>query len=94
MRSSTFNFLLASISLSSSRVQLSTLIVGCRCGCCCYAKASLFVIAFYDWFRGKNSTLYKERGVKNRAVLDDIPLETVIVGLDKMAAIENDRRRA
>jgi len=73
---------------------LSTLTVGCRCGCRCYAKVLLFVIAFSDWFCGKNCTPYKEKRAQNRAVLEDIPLETIIVGIYKMAAEENNERRA
>ena len=55
---------------------------------------SLFVIAFSDWFRGKNSIPYKEKRAQSRAFLGDIPLETIIVGVYKMAAEENNERRA
>ena len=54
----------------------------------------MFVIAFSDWFRRKNSTLYKEKRAQSRAVLGDIPLETIIVGIYKMAAEGNNERRA
>jgi len=54
----------------------------------------LFVIAFSDWFHGKNSTPYKEKRAQSRAVLGNIPLETIILDIYKMAAEENNERRA
>jgi len=45
-------------------------------------------------FAGKIAPRKRKKGPKNRAVFGDIPLETIIVGIYKMAAEENNERRA
>ena len=78
-------FSLALIAFSCHHQQLNVVAVPLLC------KG---VIALLIGFAGKTAPRKRKEGSKNRVIFDDIPLKTVIIGLDKMAAIENDRRRA